>query len=510
MHTYSKGNFWPIRLVTVVFCFGLLFLHAPSASADPHAMFYTTTGQQQLFFNVLAALNQSDFVEPAEQSPATPPGNSRQELLEKRQEEGFGSETDPRITQTQTDLASVLTRSITLEGNDLWTAYLLHQFAIERTRVRNTDELVRIYCERGLGLPECESSTEDAQKLIKEKEKAFEVDTLKMRGNVVTRGLALLISGLPGHQEQAKDTIQQDPNDDEPELPLTYDENIDDWWSKAKENDSNQQKQASAVSQILNIMGGYFHEQVDPRIWDYVTFNSDGNPSFSIPDYADSESGPPLKELNIHEAALDTLLTNQIALKETADAGIGRVAAQTIDTHVDGAKPDIELDLTLAETDEGANEEKYGEIYSKVTLPAYAKSEQTKAAIHTLPNTEQNRKYAATESEHTPGEIQSVDRGGSEGNVAGIQSNQSINTSGEQGRVLHSVSTNEAETDDPTHHVSQQSGSPNDNDTAFHHETAPSHFIEALGYKPPNGCGCSLHTATNHYGQSVIERINRL
>ncbi len=36
--------------------------------ADPHAMFYTDRGQEQVFYNVLAALNQADYVEP----PASP------------------------------------------------------------------------------------------------------------------------------------------------------------------------------------------------------------------------------------------------------------------------------------------------------------------------------------------------------------------------------------------------------------------------------------------------------
>jgi len=39
------------------------------AFADPHAVFYTDRAQEQLFFNVLAALNQADYVEPPDQPP---------------------------------------------------------------------------------------------------------------------------------------------------------------------------------------------------------------------------------------------------------------------------------------------------------------------------------------------------------------------------------------------------------------------------------------------------------
>jgi hypothetical protein len=45
------------------------------ALADPHAMFYTDRGQEQVFYNVLAALNQADYVEPPPQpslDPASP------------------------------------------------------------------------------------------------------------------------------------------------------------------------------------------------------------------------------------------------------------------------------------------------------------------------------------------------------------------------------------------------------------------------------------------------------
>jgi hypothetical protein len=44
-------------------------LRATPAFADPHAVFYTDRGQEQVFFNVLAALNQADYVEPPRQPP---------------------------------------------------------------------------------------------------------------------------------------------------------------------------------------------------------------------------------------------------------------------------------------------------------------------------------------------------------------------------------------------------------------------------------------------------------
>lgn len=43
---------------------GTFLLRPGEALADPHAMFFTDRAQEQLFYNVLAALNQADFVEP--------------------------------------------------------------------------------------------------------------------------------------------------------------------------------------------------------------------------------------------------------------------------------------------------------------------------------------------------------------------------------------------------------------------------------------------------------------
>ncbi|MDO8511851.1 MAG: hypothetical protein Q7S57_01145 [bacterium] len=61
----------------LAFLFSIVFLFfslATPALADPHAMFYTDKGQQQVFYNFLAALNQADYVEaPNSPDPYTPP-----------------------------------------------------------------------------------------------------------------------------------------------------------------------------------------------------------------------------------------------------------------------------------------------------------------------------------------------------------------------------------------------------------------------------------------------------
>lgn len=57
--TINKLSYTAIIIVAVFVCITL----ARPAFADPHAMFYTDKGQEQVFYNFLAALNQADYVE---------------------------------------------------------------------------------------------------------------------------------------------------------------------------------------------------------------------------------------------------------------------------------------------------------------------------------------------------------------------------------------------------------------------------------------------------------------
>lgn len=61
-------------LLAISLLIAVLTIFPYPASADPHAMFYTDRAQEQLFYNVLAALNQADYVE----APST--GTSQTQL----------------------------------------------------------------------------------------------------------------------------------------------------------------------------------------------------------------------------------------------------------------------------------------------------------------------------------------------------------------------------------------------------------------------------------------------
>jgi len=154
---------WKITFIVIVF--GFIFF-SQTAYADPHAVFYTDRAQEQVFFNTLAALNQADFVEPG---LADSTGRTREQLLGRRtgaaltapaptvlptantqQTKLFAGEENPLVTSTHTDLPGILSRTITLEGNDLWTAYLVNQLALETKTRRSASELARLYCAIGL------------------------------------------------------------------------------------------------------------------------------------------------------------------------------------------------------------------------------------------------------------------------------------------------------------------------------------------------------------------------
>lgn len=138
-----------VLLLVVIGVFG----GGRAAKADPHAVFYTAIGQQQLFFNVLAALDQADFVEPKSGE------FGREQLISERGGVSaippFTAEQNRLITSTETDLSSIITRPITLGGHDLYTDYLVRQLAIESNRSAGTELLAFAQCENVFGKFNC-------------------------------------------------------------------------------------------------------------------------------------------------------------------------------------------------------------------------------------------------------------------------------------------------------------------------------------------------------------------
>lgn len=73
MSSLRHRHFRTLFLLGVLLMLGALLLRPGEVLADPHATFFTDRAQEQLFYNVLAALNQADFVEPPRNNDGSPP-----------------------------------------------------------------------------------------------------------------------------------------------------------------------------------------------------------------------------------------------------------------------------------------------------------------------------------------------------------------------------------------------------------------------------------------------------
>jgi len=190
------GGVLVVLLVLVGF-----FSGAKPAWADPHAVFYTATAQAQLFFNVLAALNQADYVELA---------GDRKGLAGARG--SSGSEINYQAAATETDLSNLISRPVTLEGYDQYSDSLLRQLAAEKQRIVSGEELAHVACERILGKPDCvdqPNGDEAIKAQEKATEKAFVEDPLEWAVWPVFYGAApALFSGDPAVEATRRELLK--------------------------------------------------------------------------------------------------------------------------------------------------------------------------------------------------------------------------------------------------------------------------------------------------------------
>lgn len=262
-----------LRALTAVGLGCLLFIGGTRpAQADPHAVFYTSIGQQQLFFNMLAALDQADYVEPAVNTLGTPSGQSRQELLENRQNTPFGSPLpDPRLSATKTQLSSVLTRNITLEGFDLWTAYQLQNRSNDFQKRAAIGELSRLMCQHALAIPFCDIS--EAANFAK-RAYAIIIDHTTQELLPLERGvLATLLSGSPQDNAIRREILQKHKND-----PFSWEYNpaIASAWQAAS---GDNQKMQLLNSLFTSTLGSFIPAQIDPSIYSRLNIEADGSVS---------------------------------------------------------------------------------------------------------------------------------------------------------------------------------------------------------------------------------------
>ncbi len=455
------------------------FTRYHAVQADPHAVFYTAIGQQQLFFNVLAALDQADYVESKQ---------LRDELLKKREATGFLPETKTSPTgTTRSDLANVLSRSVTLEGDDLWTAYLANQFAIEAARRRNTDEVLRIYCERGLGREGCKDDnthTKDAEEL---KEKAFVVDPVERSAQGALNGLEGTIGSSTDTTSEDQKTRREitDPNNKDPKAYP-----FDPYVAQLEKESTNNSLAKKALDRLrAGTRAAFAPNTINPTAYNELKPNNqqeatlprdpDESPEVYITRYMENVGG---------------LLAVSNQFQESAQRGIVAVQAGQDAAESEGA---------LADTVLPPNTDKQGyikDLTPQIDVPAYAKAGTTKEAINTLANTEQNLAYAPSQAESVIGTQELVERGAANPAPAQPAANGQA--------VLGTVDIDPEF--DPTHNQNlTKQLTPGTNPAGFHHEQGAAHLLKALGYQADRGgCGCSVNAAANDFGQAIIRRIN--
>lgn len=260
----------------VLVCIIVFSIQAPSALADPHAVFYTDRAQEQLFYNVLAALNQADYVEPSFGSFPY----ARQNLVQNRAIAAdpipgqsltpFEPENNPVINSTHTDLPSVVTRNITLEGNDLWTSYLVQQFSLETASRRTENELARVFCERALGIAGCDITSPYA---AKEQSSAFETDTSLPDQALAVAAVSTLQSGTKAENDLRTNLLTAEQSKHNPGDPLYLPRPDDPAVSALNQTieANNQTIGASAVSSIANAIIGSSSSGIDPQTFTDIT-----------------------------------------------------------------------------------------------------------------------------------------------------------------------------------------------------------------------------------------------
>ncbi len=369
--------------LAILFLGGLiLFVQSSPAYADPHAVFYTAVGQQQLFFNTLSALDQADYVEPATSGPGTPPGTSREDLLKERTQAGFGPEEDKKVAATETKLSGILNRNITLEGQDLWTAYLTHQFALEVARRTATDEVLRVYCERGLGRPGCSNKPEDQKR-----DEAFVVNPNTEINKPILQGNAALDSGTEADQAiRQKIVANQAPQEARP-----YNEFI----AEAREHNKNDPAKAQAIERLAAAASNVGSNAVDPHVYDDLQIDEEGNvisTAETIDEFTNS-----LASLSDQPSAYLTTKINyqkraQIAQDITTDSGVKADTDITPKKGSSGAKGNI------------------GSIDEIITTPVRAKTALIDAGSDIIGQEATNLAYAVPKGENTPGKQELVNR----------------------------------------------------------------------------------------------------
>lgn len=405
----KRGRYLGILLILLLVGSGILAVPRP-AKADPHAMFYTAIGQRQLFFNFLAALDQADYVEPATGQ------FSREELADKRTEAGLPPEDNGVLTATKTDLASVITRGVTLEGQDLWTAYQRFQLALEASRRNSTNELARKFCEHALGIIGCDPSKLDNR----QQDRAIEQDLIAESATAVfERGTQAAFAsgstnGIYGDDQATRDKI--DKGKSQPTQFYAYDPSIALLRELAGKDTSKQQ----FIDTIFGVAeNSFLPTALDPHVLDDIQYDSTGRAglAFALPGRAGTGTAYAASSIVEGDEYVEKYLNTMMGLLElpVAISAIGQQAADRAmisrSADKDGFKAQRKYETQTIDTDGDGKADTIGELKANVISPSEARKADLQALEQLAATTAASQVYAPAQAVDVPGDTQFLERG---------------------------------------------------------------------------------------------------
>lgn len=495
-----------------------------SAHADPHAVFYTAIGQRQLFLNFLAALDQADYVEPATGT------FSREELLKQRSAailaqfkelglpvtEAYIGRQDPALQATNTNLSAVVTRPVTLEGSDQFSAELLFNHAREVARRAGTAALLaEVFCEQALGRDGCGNTTSD----IANRDRGFVTDPVEFASFPITNGaVANLTSGDAQAQGELQKTLADSRNGFEP--GYTSDPYLAAFRKNLQEA-GNTAGQKALNDRVVQTLAALYPLPVDPTTYDGLEFGDDGGirlasatfdsrggtpsalaaaaPSVGDPAFADWYLAKMSRLLHMPSALRDSAATGAKtigAILETAEDQ-GEYADVTLIAH---AKPPAECGNPTGFCPPPKNSPNPDDLSAlpTVRVPVVGKTSQIQTAIQAL--SDLNTNLASVGSPYRLqdpiGNVPLLNPPKSA--VKGIQ-----DTAGE---VLATTTTSSGTDGEELRQMFGPAPYFGVNEIVPQGEAALRQFLIAIKGSP--GCGCNISAVGNAFGAQLITKVN--
>lgn len=471
------------KIVSFLFALFIIFFTTLSSPvyADPHAVFYTDRAQEQLFYNVLAALNQADYVETAQGQ------FSRQELEQRRlaavpsplpgqSPSPFATETNPTIAATRTLLPGVITRNITLEGDDLWTAYLFQQFAIETDVRRSLSKLARIICTDALGQTGCNNQPGPSQN----QSTAFPTDINSYAEQENLSLVSVLSSGTES-EKQLQDKLTgtgigsaelelgpagaahpEPPLPENLKFPRPYSAEIAGLRENAKDNST----ALGIVNQTTEgVIASQYNTGLDPHLFSKFTISDKGEVTLpedaTFDDYLDVIRG------------ITSLVPASIEIAER-----GREQ---------GAKFKEYREQTPALAKYTLTKEDGGGVVATINTPSTAIEAQINAGAQQLANQTINQNISGTQEITVPGTKPLLPT--NLGSVAGISTDPNLTPPERSGQVAGITDFALKIADLYNKYYNQSQSNPNTPTTGiipYYEEKGPAELLEALGGTNPN------------------------